>query len=119
MTDVSMSPVVRHDVETCARGRRAAPGAAGWLGLAAAPTFAIMALWTSFFSGQPDMLCMAMQGSSPISGMTVMYLLMSAFHAAPWLRLISSRRSGVHQTLGESTRRAMFERVVSSDEVIE
>jgi hypothetical protein len=32
-----------------------------------------------------------------MSGMTVMYLLMSAFHAAPWLRLISNRRSGVHR----------------------
>jgi hypothetical protein len=26
-----------------------------------------------------------------MSGMTLMYLLMSAFHVAPWLRLISSR----------------------------
>jgi hypothetical protein len=32
---------------------------AQWLGLAAAPTFAIMALGTGFFSGHPDMLCMA------------------------------------------------------------
>jgi hypothetical protein len=87
MADVSMSPVVRHDVETCAGGGRATSGAAGWLGLAAAPTFAIMALWTGLFSGQPDMLCMAMQDSSPMSGMTLMYLLMSAFHAAPWLTL--------------------------------
>jgi hypothetical protein len=71
----------------------AAPGVAGWLGLAAAPTFALMALWTGFFAGQPDMLCMAMQGPSPMSGMTVMYLLMSAFHAAPWLKLISRRWS--------------------------
>jgi hypothetical protein len=113
MTDVSMSPVVRHDGESCAGGGRAASGAAGSLGLAAAPTFAIMALWTGLFSGQPDMLCMAMQGSSPMSGMTLMYLLMSAFHAAPWLRLISSRRSGVHRALGTSTQ------VVRSDEVIE
>jgi hypothetical protein len=94
---VSMSPVVRHDVETCAGGGRAASGAAGWLGLAAAPTFAIMALWTGLFSGKPDMLCMAMQGSSPMSGMTLMYLLMSAFHAAPWLKLISSQRNGARQ----------------------
>ena len=91
MTKLSMSPVVPHDVETCAGS--AATGAAGWLGLAAAPTFAIMALWNGFFSGQPDMLCMAMQGSSPMNGVTVMYLLMSAFHAAPWLRLISTRRA--------------------------
>ena len=99
MTDVSMSPVVRHDVETCAVGGHAASGAAGWLGLAAAPTFALVALWTGFFSDQPDVLCMAMQGSSPMSGMTAMYLLMSTFHAAPWLRLISSRRSGAHRRL--------------------
>ena len=114
MTDVSMSPATRHDVETCAGGGRAASGAAGWLSLAAAPTFAIMTLWTGLFSGQPDMLWMPMQGSSPMSGMTLMYLLMSLFHTAPWLRLISSRRA-----LGESTRRVVFEQVVRSDEVIE
>ena len=119
MTDVSISRVLHHDVDTCAGGGHAAPGLAAWLGLAAAPTFAIMALWSAFFSGQPDMLCMAMQGSSPMGGMTVMYLLMSAFHAAPWLRLISSRRSGVHRALGDSTRRVAFEQVVRSDEVIE
>jgi len=119
MTDVSMSPTTRYDVKTRAGGGRAASGAAGWLSLAAAPTFAIMALWTGLFSGHPDMLCMAMQGSSPMSGMTLMYLLMSLFHAAPWLRLISSQRSGVRRTLGESTRRAVFEQVVRSDEVIE
>jgi hypothetical protein len=94
MVDVSISPVVRYGVETCVGGGHAAPGAAGWLALAAAPTFVIMALWTGFFSGQPDVLCMPMQASSPISGMTVMYLLMSAFHAVPWLKLISSRRNG-------------------------
>ena len=119
MSDVSMSPVVRHDLETCAGGGRAASGAAGWLSLAAAPTFAIMALWTGLFSGQPDMFCMAMQDSSPMSGMTLMYLLMSLFHTAQWLRLISRQRSGVRRTLGESTRRAVFEQVVRSDEVIE
>jgi hypothetical protein len=118
MSDVSMTPVVCPDVETRAGGGRAASGAAR-LGLAAAPTFAIMALWTGLFSGKPDMLCMAMQDSSPISGMTLMYLLMSLFHVAPWLRLISSQRSGVHRALGQSTRRALFEQVVRSDEVIE
>jgi hypothetical protein len=91
MTDASMSPVVAHDVETCAAGRHTGRAVAGWLGLAAAPTFAIMALWTGFFSGHPDMLCMAMQGSPPMSGMTVMYLLMSALHLSSWLKLISGR----------------------------
>ena len=28
-------------------------------------------------------------GGIPLSGMAVMYLLMSAFHAAPWLSLIA------------------------------
>lgn len=97
MTEVAISPVVPHDVETCAGGGNAAPGPAGLLGLAAAPTFAIMALWTGFFSGQPDTLCMAMQGSSPMSGMTVMYLLMSAFHLSAWLKLISGRRNGARR----------------------
>ena len=110
MTKVSISPAVPHDVETCAGGGSAAPGMARWLGLAAAPTFAIMGLWTGFFSGHPDILCMAIQGSRPMSGMTVMYLLMSAFHATPWLRLISSRGA-----VSNSSRRAVFEQVVRSD----
>lgn len=94
MTDVPMSPVVRHDVETCAGGGAAAPGLAGWLALAAAPTFALMALWTGLVGGQPDMLCMGMQDASPMNGMAAMYALMCAFHAAPWLKLIAGRRSG-------------------------
>jgi hypothetical protein len=70
-----------------------AHGAAGWLGLAAAPTFAVMALLTGGLGGQPDMLCASMQDASPLGRMALMYLLMSAFHAAPWLRLISRRRA--------------------------
>ena len=63
-----------------------------WLYFAATPTFAIMALLTGVLSGGPmDMLCSAGHGS-PLSGMVAMYLLMSAFHSAPWLKLISSRR---------------------------
>jgi hypothetical protein len=73
-------------------GHAAALPVADWLCLAAAPTFAIMALLTSVLSGgQPDILCGA---ASPLSGMTPMYLLMSAFHSSPWLKLISSRRNG-------------------------
>ncbi len=49
MTDVSISPVGRHDAYTCAGGGDAAPGLAAWLGFAAAPTFALMALWTALF----------------------------------------------------------------------
>jgi hypothetical protein len=69
-------------------------GAADWLSLAAAPTFAIMALLTVILAGGvPDLLCSAAQMASPLSGMALMYLLMSAFHSAPWLKLISGRRT--------------------------
>jgi hypothetical protein len=67
-------------------------GAAAWLSLAAAPTFAVMALLTAIHSGgMPDMICSASTGGSPLSGMTTMYLLMGAFHLGPWLRLLSRR----------------------------
>jgi hypothetical protein len=66
-------------------------GAADWLSLAAAPTFAVMALLTGVLGGPRDVLCSAMQGGSPLSGMLPMYLLMSAFHLGPWLRLIRGR----------------------------
>jgi hypothetical protein len=73
----------------------AAIGAANFLYLAAAPTFAIMALLTSVLGGgAPDALC---SGASPLSGMVPMYLLMSAFHLAPWLKLISHRRNSVRR----------------------
>jgi hypothetical protein len=54
-----------------------------------------MALLTGVLGGgQPDELCAAMQHSSPLDGMIPMYLLMSAFHSPPWLKLISSRGNG-------------------------
>ncbi len=69
------------------------------LSLAAAPTFAIMALLTGVFGGgAPDMLCSAMHDGSPLSGMVPMYVLMSVFHSAPWLKLISDRRSGASRS---------------------
>jgi hypothetical protein len=80
-------------------GAPAALGIAKWLYLAATPTFAIMALMTGVLSGgQMDMLCSAGHGS-PLTGMVLMYMLMSVFHSAPWLKLISSRRSGAHRNL--------------------
>lgn len=74
-------------------GNAAGLGAADWLSFAAAPTFAAMALLTAT-AGDGDMLCSSMPVLSPLSGMVPMYLLMSAFHLVPWLRLISSRRTG-------------------------
>jgi hypothetical protein len=73
-------------------GNAVALGAADWLCLAAAPAFAIMALLTAGFGGgQMATMCGAAQDASPLSGMVPMYLLMSAFHSTPWLKLISSR----------------------------
>jgi hypothetical protein len=61
--------------------------------LAAAPTFAMMALLTGVLGGgRPDMLCSTAHDASPLSGMVPMYLLMSAFHSVPWLDLIVGRR---------------------------
>ncbi len=67
--------------------------AAALLSLAAAPTFAFMALLTALQGGgMPDMLCSAARATSPLTGMVPMYLLMSAFHLAPWLRLLARRK---------------------------
>ena len=71
-------------------------GAADWLYLAAAPTFAIMALLTALLGGGSPLCSMA--GASPLTGMVPMYLLMSAFHLPPWLRLISRRRGRGRQS---------------------
>jgi hypothetical protein len=51
-----------------------------------------MALLTGVLGGgEPDTLCSAAQDASPLTGMVPMYLLMGAFHSAPWLKLISRR----------------------------
>ena len=77
-------------------GNPAALGPADWLSFAAAPTFAIMALLTSGFGGGPaDMLC-STGHASPLGGMVPMYVLMSAFHLAPWLKLVARRGISAH-----------------------
>lgn len=74
-------------------------GAADWLGLAAAPTFAIMALLADVLGGEKMvMICGTAQAPSAIGGMVPMYLLMSGFHLAPWLRLIANRRSNSRES---------------------
>jgi hypothetical protein len=85
--------------EACAGGadggtsRRAALGPADWLSLAAAPTFATMALLSGVPGGEPlNVLCGPPHGVSMLGGMAPMYLLMSAFHSPPWLKLIAGRR---------------------------
>ncbi len=69
-------------------------GAADCICFGAAPTFAVMALVAGVLGGgSQDMSCAAMQHTSPLSGMALMYMLMSAFHSTPWLKLIANRRS--------------------------
>lgn len=69
------------------KGLGGAKSAADCLSLAAAPTFAVMALLEALGSGPLGMLC----SSSPWTGMAPMYLLMSIFHLVPWLRLWAGR----------------------------
>jgi len=74
-------------------GKRAALCAADWLGLAAAPSFAVMALLTGF-SGVGTMAIICGRGAEPswLGGMVPMYLLMSGFHSGSWLKLLADRR---------------------------
>ncbi len=73
-----------------------AVGAAEWLGLAAAPTFAIMAVATRMFGADmPAMICSMSHAAAPIGGMVPMYVLMSVFHSAPWLKLIGRQLDGM------------------------
>ena len=54
------------------------------LGLLAGPTFAIIGVGTALYGGPP--VCSTLPHWMPIDGMASMYLLMSVFHAGPWLR---------------------------------
>jgi hypothetical protein len=76
---------------TCERKSAMATfNAADWLALAAAPTFAIMALLTGTLDGGPsEVLCSGSGGAFPWAGMVPMYLLMGIFHLTPWLKLLS------------------------------
>ena len=67
--------------------------AADCFGLAAAPAFVTMALMTVCLGGGPEPLCSAPGHGALMGGMAPMYLLMSAVHSAPWLKLIFSRGS--------------------------
>jgi hypothetical protein len=72
-------------------GSTAASQVTRWLGLAAAPTFGLMAVLTAI-SGHADEICSAASDWLPLRGMSAMYLLMSLFHLPPWLKWIASRQ---------------------------
>ena len=59
------------------------------LGLAAAPTFAAMALLTAAHGAPADPLCAPAPAALPLPGMGAMYALMAFFHSAPWLRRLT------------------------------
>ena len=63
-----------------------AHGVAGRLGLAASPTFALMA-WIAASDSPRVAICSAASGVLPIDGMAWMYVLMCVFHLSPWLKL--------------------------------
>ena len=69
--------------------------AADVLALAAAPTFAVMALLTGIPGGgaMAGMVCSPARELLRWDGMAAMYLLMSAFHLPPWLKLIARSAS--------------------------
>lgn len=73
------------------------PDIAHGLRLAAAPTFALMALLNAMArDGRSEVICSAMPAGAPLGDMTIMYLLMCAFHLVPWLKRIGNFRRQRH-----------------------
>ncbi len=75
----------------CFRGREARLSAGEWVGLAAAPSFATLALLSGLSGGEAA--CGPHQGGS----MVVMYGLMAAFHLPPWLKRVSNQGGEKHE----------------------
>jgi hypothetical protein len=75
-------------------GHAAAFRVADWLGLAAAPTFAVMALLSALSDGQTDILCAAMQHASPLGGVPAVERLSLSALAEAHLLLAKRRPRG-------------------------
>ena len=67
------------------------------LSLGATPTFAVMALLTGLQGGDAMEAHCSHGNGFHLSGMALMYLLMSGFHSPPWLKLFSVRRGAVRR----------------------
>lgn len=76
---------------TSSRERSAVRYLTEGLRLAAAPTFLVLALLNGLPDGDAasEVLCITGDHTAPFSDMVAMYLLMSVFHAPPWLKLIA------------------------------
>lgn len=74
-------------LNACAGSGKAIPGGVALLTYAAAPTFALMAIWSGLSSGHPD-ICGSGPEASPLTGMEAMYALMSLFHTPVWLQFV-------------------------------
>lgn len=91
VSERSLIPARALDPAAHAGGGTAAAGLARWLGLAAAPAFALMALATGPFGSTSPMLCMGGQDIWSPDSMALMYALMSVFHLGPWLKIVQGR----------------------------
>jgi hypothetical protein len=80
--------------ELMSRGERFfALRAPGWLTLGATPTFVFMSMLTGLGEGHDMSMSCSAASHTVLSGMGLMYVLMSAFHFGPWLKLVCRRRS--------------------------
>ncbi|MHC5231958.1 hypothetical protein [Brucella sp. LJL56] len=78
-----------------------ASDATSWIGLAATPTFALMA-WISAVGSQDMTMCSGASTFFPVNDMAVMYALMSLFHLTPWTKLFAARLQRPNtQTIGD------------------
>ena len=94
---------MRTAAEKLASSPRLPIDAAGRLGLAATPTFALMA-WISAGGSSGMTICSATSAFVPLNEMALMYALMSLFHLSPWMKLLSPVRGVPHiptQTEGD------------------
>lgn len=81
-------PPLRARPDANTGGGRLAAGAATGLSLSATPVFAAMATLALDADALP-LLCATAPDGPAAHGMATMYVLMSLFHLAPWLRLLA------------------------------
>jgi hypothetical protein len=73
------------------------------LGLAASPSFALMAV-ASASNAPAHLLCSSPSGPLSFGSMAAMYLVMSLFHLSPWLKLFPGGSETAALTIIEGNR---------------